>query len=159
MKKQIKKERRDFPGSPAVNTLSSQCRGAWVQSLVRELDSIVPRLKIPCASTKTRWSQIKKFKGERAIGGPGSKREVKNLMMTCYLKCPEGPVDWGYRMGALREQQEGGPRRTLSKKKKNATDRTPDALKRDSYFWWKVLELIRNRYKSLITFNTLQWNQ
>ena len=36
-------------------------------------------------------------------------------------------------MGALREQQEGGPRRTLSKKK-NAADITPDALKGDLYF-------------------------
>ena len=41
----------------------------------------MPQLKIPCASTKTRGSQIKKFEEERErereIGGPGSKREVK----------------------------------------------------------------------------------
>ena len=31
-------EERDFPGGPVAKTLSSQCRGGWVQSLVRELD-------------------------------------------------------------------------------------------------------------------------
>ena len=30
---------KDFPGSPVVKTLSSQCRGAWVRPLIRELDS------------------------------------------------------------------------------------------------------------------------
>ena len=28
----------DFPGGPVAKTQSSQCRGAWVQSLVRKLD-------------------------------------------------------------------------------------------------------------------------
>ena len=31
-------ECRDFPGSPVAKTPCSQCRGAWVSSLLRELD-------------------------------------------------------------------------------------------------------------------------
>ena len=34
----IKKTNRDFPGGPVVKTPHSQCRGARVRSLVRELD-------------------------------------------------------------------------------------------------------------------------
>ena len=30
---------RDFPGGPGAKTLSSQCRGLQIQSLIRELDS------------------------------------------------------------------------------------------------------------------------
>ena len=56
-----------FPSSPEAKTPCSQCRGAWVQSLVRELDlvchnwrSCMPQWgwKIPCAATKTQSSQI-----------------------------------------------------------------------------------------------------
>ena len=33
---------RDFPGGPEAKTPHSQCRGAWVQSLVKELDPSCP---------------------------------------------------------------------------------------------------------------------
>ena len=78
MKKQIKKERRGFPGSPAVKTPSSQCRGAWVQSLVRELESIMPQQKIPVPQLRPGAAKLRILKKrQREIGGPGSKREVK----------------------------------------------------------------------------------
>ena len=35
----------DFPGGPVVKTLSSQCRGPRVQSLVRELDPTLWELR------------------------------------------------------------------------------------------------------------------
>ena len=34
---------RDFPGSPMVQSLCCQCRGAWVQSPVKELRSHMSR--------------------------------------------------------------------------------------------------------------------
>ena len=34
----------DFPGGPVVKTLSSQCRGPGVQSLVRDTGSHMPQL-------------------------------------------------------------------------------------------------------------------
>ena len=37
---------RDFPGSSGVKTLSFHCRGAWVQSLVRELRSYMLQLHV-----------------------------------------------------------------------------------------------------------------
>ena len=105
MKEQIKRERRDFPGSPAVKTLSSQYRRARVQSLVRELEPIMPQLKIPCASTKTWWSQIKKFKEERErereIGGPGSKREVKESHDDLLPEVPWGSCELRLQNGHL----------------------------------------------------------
>ena len=36
-----------IPGDPVTKTLHSQCRGAWVRSLVRELRSYKPPLKTP----------------------------------------------------------------------------------------------------------------
>ena len=36
---------RDFPRSPVVKALSSQCKGAWVHSLVRELRQAQPKKK------------------------------------------------------------------------------------------------------------------
>lgn len=36
---------RDFPRSPVVKALSSQCKGAWVHPLVRELRQAQPRKK------------------------------------------------------------------------------------------------------------------
>ena len=38
---------KDFPGGPVVKTLSFQCRGAWVQSLVRNLRSHTPYIMAP----------------------------------------------------------------------------------------------------------------
>lgn len=35
---QAKREYRGLPGGPVTRTLSSQCSGAWVRSLVGELD-------------------------------------------------------------------------------------------------------------------------
>ena len=37
---------RNFPGSPVVKALSSQCKGAWIQSLVRELRYSQPKKEI-----------------------------------------------------------------------------------------------------------------
>jgi len=57
------KTQGDFPGGPAAKTPRSQCRGTWVQSLVRELDPTCRKTKIKdCTpSTKTQISQINRY--------------------------------------------------------------------------------------------------
>ena len=43
---------RDFPGGPVAETMSSQCKGPGVRSLVRELYSSAPTKKISDAAIK-----------------------------------------------------------------------------------------------------------
>ena len=48
---------RDFPGGPVVKTLHSQCKGAWVWSLVREVDPYMLQLRSDVAKLKKKSSK------------------------------------------------------------------------------------------------------
>ena len=54
------KEQGKLPGSPVVKTPFS-IQGAWVRSLVGDLRSHMPQLKIQEATMKTQHSQINKY--------------------------------------------------------------------------------------------------
>ena len=43
----------DFPGGPVDEAPCSQCRGAWVQSLIRDLRSHMPQLSLRAATTES----------------------------------------------------------------------------------------------------------
>ena len=106
-----------FPSSPEAKTPCSQCRGAWVQSLVRELDlichnwrSYMPQWgwKIPCAATKTQSSQINIYiyiyiyiyifflRNGKVVQIPWSWRFQNNLESetNLALKCTKHHVPW-----------------------------------------------------------------
>ena len=57
---EINKEQGKLPSSPVIKILFT-IQGAQVQSLVEELRSHMPQLKIPEATTKTQHSQINIF--------------------------------------------------------------------------------------------------
>ena len=51
----------DFPGGPVCKSLRSQCGGAWVGSLVGELDpTCMPQLRSPHATTRSLHATTKK---------------------------------------------------------------------------------------------------
>ena len=83
----LKLEGREFPGGPVVRTLSSHCRGAQVQSLVREL-----RSRKPSRQPKTKQN---KTGGEK--NPEDARRERKgHPQKGAGMRCPRGePPGWG----------------------------------------------------------------
>ena len=81
-----RRKRRGSPGGPVAKILHSQCREAWVGSLVRELDPTCTTKKILHATTKTLCSQIK-YKKKGWCWGFGSMWSFSSLLLNSDEDC------------------------------------------------------------------------